>query len=98
MNKTVIIAIVAGLFGSANAALATDRGDRDTLQVQKEVFQQRLAQLAAEPTSSSSLEPCINGQVSASGLYPTQAEEDAAISEVQRLGKAMSGRLSASGR
>jgi hypothetical protein len=27
---------------------------------------------------SESLEPCINGEVSASGLYPTQAQEDRA--------------------
>jgi hypothetical protein len=31
------------------------------------------------------LEPCINGLVSASGLYPTQAEEDAAFLEANRL-------------
>ncbi len=29
------------------------------------------------------LEPCLNGEVSALGLYPTQAEEDAALAKVQ---------------
>jgi hypothetical protein len=39
---------------------------------------------AAEAVSPNALEPCINGQVSASGLYPTQAEEDAARAEAKR--------------
>jgi hypothetical protein len=29
------------------------------------------------------LEPCLNGEVSALGLYPTQAEEDAALAKAQ---------------
>jgi hypothetical protein len=29
------------------------------------------------------LEPCLNGEVSARGLYPTQAEEDAALAKAQ---------------
>jgi hypothetical protein len=41
--------------------------------------------LAAQAIDPSRLEPCINGQVSASGLYPTQAEEDAAFAEAKRL-------------
>ena len=32
----------------------------------------------ADPTSQLDLEPCINGGVSASGTYPTQAAEDLA--------------------
>jgi len=34
------------------------------------------------------LEPCMNGEVSATGRYPTQAEEDAALAEGKRLGQA----------
>jgi hypothetical protein len=54
--------------------------------------------LATAPFDPSALEPCINGAVSASGRYPTQAEEDTARAEVQRLDRAMSGQVSASGR
>jgi DNA-binding transcriptional regulator YdaS (Cro superfamily) len=53
--------------------------------------------LAADPVSTNALEPCINGQVSASGLYPTQAEEDAARAAGQRLESAINGQVSASG-
>ena len=54
--------------------------------------------LATEADSPNALEPCINGQVSASGLYPTQAEEDAARALAQRLNQGMSQQVSASGR
>jgi hypothetical protein len=36
------------------------------------------ANVHAGAYENESLEPCINGQVSASGLYPTQAQEDRA--------------------
>jgi hypothetical protein len=54
--------------------------------------------LTAAAANPNALEPCINGQVSASGLYPTQAEEDAAFAEAKRLGQGVNGRVSASGR
>lgn len=54
--------------------------------------------VAAAAPNPNALEPCINGQVSASGLYPTQAEEDAAFAEAHRLGQGVNGRVSASGR
>ncbi len=53
--------------------------------------------LASDATSSNALEPCINGQVSTSGLYPSQAEEDAAR-QAQRLEPALNGAVSTSGR
>lgn len=40
--------------------------------------------LAAESAVDLSLEPCMNGAVSASGLYPTQAAEDVAFAELER--------------
>jgi hypothetical protein len=53
--------------------------------------------LASDATSANALEPCINGQVSASGLYDSQAEEDAAR-KAQRLEPALNAEVSASGR
>ena len=38
---------------------------------------------AAQVEESHRLEPCLNGEVSATGLYPTQAEEDAALAKAQ---------------
>ena len=38
---------------------------------------------AANEEDSHRLEPCLNGEVSARGLYPTQAEEDAALAKAQ---------------
>lgn len=38
---------------------------------------------AANEEDSHRLEPCLNGEVSATGLYPTQAEEDAALAQAQ---------------
>jgi hypothetical protein len=52
--------------------------------------------LAAETVSPNALEPSINGEVSASGLYATQAEEDAAR-KAQRLEPSLSGEVSTSG-
>jgi hypothetical protein len=98
MKNTLIIATLAGLFGLAGAALAAETVDRNALQRQKEVFQHRLADLAANPIDPNRLEPCVNGQVSVSGLYPTQAEEDAALADAQRIDQAMSGQVSASER
>ena len=74
MKTKLIYSILAGLFGLANAALATETVDPNAL------------------------EPCINGQVSASGLYPTQAEEDAARAAAQRLDQGMNRQVSTSGR
>jgi hypothetical protein len=54
--------------------------------------------LAAQAVDPNRLEPCINGQVSASGLYPTQAEEDAAFAEAKRLKTGLGGQLSAAPR
>ncbi len=44
---------------------------------------------ASAAVDTNSLEPCINGRVSALGLYPTQAEEDAAFAEARRLSGTM---------
>jgi hypothetical protein len=96
MKNTFVIALLVGLLGLAQAAFAADTGDRNALR--RQVFQDRLAQLAVEPGDPNSLEPCINGRVSVSGLYPSQAEEDAAIAEAGRLDRAMAGQVSASGR
>ena len=52
--------------------------------------------LASDTTNPNALEPCINGQVSASGLYATQAEEDAA-GKAQRLESSLNGEVSSSG-
>jgi hypothetical protein len=98
MKNTLIIATLAGLFGLAGATLAAQTVDRNALQWHKDVFQHRLADLAANPIDPNLLEPCINGQVSASGLYPTQAEEDVALADAQRIDQAMSGQVSAIGR
>ncbi len=54
--------------------------------------------LAAEAVDPNRLEPCINGEVSASGLYPTQAEEDAARAEGTFVGRTLRGQMSANGR
>lgn len=56
------------------------------------------AALASETVDPNALEPCINGQVSASGLYRNQAEEDAARAQAQRFDPSMSRQVSASGR
>jgi len=52
--------------------------------------------LAGGTVNPNALEPCINGQVSASGLYASQGEEDAAR-EAQRLEPAVNGAVSTSG-
>ena len=41
------------------------------------------AAAAAAGEDPHALEPCINGGVSASGLYPTQEAEDAAFAKAQ---------------
>jgi len=55
------------------------------------------ATFAADAVSPNALEPCINGEVSASGLYPTQADEDAARAAEQRPEPSINGQVSASG-
>lgn len=92
------IALLAGLFALNGAVLAAEGVDPNALQLKKEVFEQRLAQLANEPIDLSLLEPCMNGQVSVSGLYATQAEEDTALVEGKRLQQAMDRKVSVSGR
>jgi hypothetical protein len=96
MKNTFVIALFVGLLGLVEAALAADTGDRNALR--RQVFQHRLTQLAVESGDPNSLEPCINGWVSVSGLYPSQAEEDAAIAEAGRLDGAMTAQVPASGR
>ncbi len=56
------------------------------------------AAIASETVDPHALEPCINGQVSASGLYPTQAEEDAALALLRQLDTTMGRQVSASER
>lgn len=53
--------------------------------------------LAAGAVDANALEPCINGAVSASGLYPTQSEEDKALAESKRLEQSRKPQVSASG-
>ncbi len=43
------------------------------------------------------LEPCLNGEVSASGLYPSQAIEDAVRASGRSLDASLNGEVSASG-
>ena len=52
--------------------------------------------LASETVRPNALEPCINGQVSVSGLYATQAKENAAR-QAQRLESSLNGEVSTSG-
>jgi hypothetical protein len=40
---------------------------------------------AAAAPGDYELEPCINGKVSATGMYPTQAQEDAALKTEREL-------------
>jgi len=40
---------------------------------------------AEKEVDSHRLEPCLNGEVSALGLYSTQAEEDAALAKAKAL-------------
>lgn len=40
-------------------------------------FTAPLSGIAGETADAFELEPCINGEVSASGMFPTQATEDA---------------------
>ncbi|NCA69190.1 MAG: hypothetical protein EOM91_03630 [Sphingobacteriia bacterium] len=54
--------------------------------------------LASPAIDPNRLEPCINGQVSASGLYPTQAEEDAALAEAKRQTAGLQEKVSAAQR
>ncbi|MCG6862233.1 MAG: hypothetical protein LJE70_13305 [Chromatiaceae bacterium] len=54
--------------------------------------------LAAEAVDPYALEPCMNGAVSASGLYATQAEEDTALAEAKRLEQTTNGQVSQTGR
>jgi hypothetical protein len=54
--------------------------------------------LAAQAVNPNRLEPCINGQVSASGLYPTQAEEDAASAKAKGLTAGLQEQVSAASR
>jgi hypothetical protein len=51
---------------------------------------------SATANSPNALEPCINGQVSALGLHPTQAEEDAALAKAKQDGSTVKGQVSAS--
>lgn len=44
-----------------------------------------------------SLDPCVNGEVSASGLYPSQAIEDAVRASGRSLDASLNGEVSASG-
>jgi hypothetical protein len=96
VKNTLIAATLAGLFGLAGTGFAAQALDENALKLQQEVFSHRLIQLAGEPDTLNRLEPCMNGEVSASGLFPTQAEEDAALAEAQRPRQAMSRQLSAS--
>jgi hypothetical protein len=79
MKITIAISLLTGLLGLSSAVLAADPIDVGALERQKAVFQERRAQLAEAPIPVHLLEPCMNGGVSASGLYPSQAAEDRAL-------------------
>ena len=54
--------------------------------------------LAADQVIPTTLEPCLNGEVSASGLYPTQAIEDAVLAAGENaLEACLNGAVSADG-
>jgi hypothetical protein len=54
--------------------------------------------LAADPVRPNALQPCVNGEVSASGLYPSQAVEDAVLAAgVSALEPALNGEVSSDG-
>jgi hypothetical protein len=44
-----------------------------------------------------SLEPCLNGEVSASGLYPTQQIEERVLASGRSLDASLNGQVSANG-
>jgi hypothetical protein len=44
-----------------------------------------VANLVTAAPEDPALEPCMNGEVSASGLYPTQTQEDAALARERNL-------------
>ena len=55
---------------------------------------------ALADTTDHALEPCLNGEVSATGLFPSQAAEDAhhrASASTNALEPAINGEVSASG-
>lgn len=98
MMTRIAISLLAGLLGASGAILAADRTDLAALERDRAVYQERRIQLANEPIPLLLLEPCINGQVSATGLYPTQAEEDAALAGAIRRAAGGNEWTAASGR
>jgi hypothetical protein len=91
VKNQLIVATLAGLIGLWGSGFAAEAISPGAQKLQRDILHQRLAQLSALAGESNALEPCINGEVSASGLYPSQAEEDAALVGSKRLGQALSG-------
>lgn len=96
MKNQLIVATLAGLLGLSGSGVAAEAIGPGAQKLQKDILHQRLAQLSTLAGESNTLEPCINGEVSASGLYPSQAEEDAALAGSKRLGQTLSGSMAAS--
>ncbi len=96
MKNQLIVATLAGLLGLSGSGVAAEAIGSGAQKLQKDILHQRLAQLSTLAGEANALEPCINGEVSASGLYPSQAEEDAALAGSKRLGQTLSGSMAAS--
>ena len=96
MKKNLIVAMLAGLLGLSGSGFAAEAIDPVAQKLKKDILHQRLAQLSTVAGETNALKPCINGEVSASGLYPSQAEEDAALAGSKRLGQAPSGPVASS--
>ena len=95
MKKSLIVATLAGLLGLSGSGFAAESIGPGAQKLQKDILHQRLAQLSTVAGEANALEPCINGEVSASGLYPSQAEEAAARAGSKHLGQAWSGPVAA---
>jgi hypothetical protein len=79
------IGLLIGLLGATGSVSSAQAGDIGAFERQRTVLHERLAQLTSDPIPTRVLEPCMNGRVSASGLYATQAEEDAALARAVAL-------------
>lgn len=94
MKMHTAITLLAGLLGASGTILAAEAA----LEAKRAVFEQRRVQLSNHVMPVHLLEPCMNGGVSASGLYPTQAAEDAALANAMRRDTAGEHRTAASDR
>lgn len=98
MKMRIAITLLAGLLGASGTVLADGAAADAALEAKRAVLEQRRVQLASHVMPVHLLEPCMNGGVSASGLYPTQAAEDAALADAMRRDTAGEHRTAASER